>query len=102
MVDADIIVLPYQYLLDPKLRRSLQIDLEGSVIFFDEAHNLEGYCDDLLSVEITKDKFYSAITYLKQFHSYLLKKAAKEGSNYDCKSKINDIKYLISFFEKWS
>jgi regulator of telomere elongation helicase 1 len=37
---ADIIFMPYNYLIDSNTRSSLNIDLEDSVILFDEAHNL--------------------------------------------------------------
>jgi len=44
--DADIIFGPYNYFLDPVIRRSMGIDLEDAVIIFDEAHNIE----DVLSL----------------------------------------------------
>lgn len=37
----DIVVVPYQYILDPDLRKSLQINLKSSIIIFDEAHNID-------------------------------------------------------------
>ena len=39
--EADIIFVPYQYLIDKRKRNSLGILWEGSIIIFDEAHNLE-------------------------------------------------------------
>jgi hypothetical protein len=38
---ADLVFCPYSYLLDPVVRRSMQIDLNNSVLIFDEAHNIE-------------------------------------------------------------
>lgn len=39
--DADIIFLPYNYLIDSHIRQSLNMELEGASVIFDEAHNLE-------------------------------------------------------------
>jgi hypothetical protein len=37
---ADVLLVPYSAVLQPETRRSLGIELEGSVVIFDEAHNL--------------------------------------------------------------
>lgn len=49
---ADIVFLPYNYLLDPKARRSQQLDIKNSVIILDEAHNVERICEDSASFQI--------------------------------------------------
>ncbi|XP_059187977.1 Fanconi anemia group J protein [Centropristis striata] len=41
MQDAYIIFCPYNYLLDPMIRESMEIDLEGQIVVLDEAHNIE-------------------------------------------------------------
>jgi regulator of telomere elongation helicase 1 len=46
---ADLIFLPYNYLLDASVRASLAIDLRDSVIIFDEAHNIMSTCEDATS-----------------------------------------------------
>lgn len=38
--DADIVFVPYNYLIDPLARRSIGISIENSVLIFDEAHNV--------------------------------------------------------------
>ncbi|XP_030599345.1 Fanconi anemia group J protein isoform X2 [Archocentrus centrarchus] len=41
MQDAWIIFCPYNYLLDPMIRESMEIDLTGQILVLDEAHNIE-------------------------------------------------------------
>ena len=42
--NAELIFCPYNYLLDPVIRRAVQIDVEDAVIILDEAHNIEDIC----------------------------------------------------------
>ena len=39
--EADLVFCPYSYLVDPVIRSAMNIALEGSVLIFDEAHNIE-------------------------------------------------------------
>jgi len=58
---ADVIFLPYNYLLDTKIRNSLDIDFNGSVIIFDEAHNVQKLCEETASVSISGQDIALAI-----------------------------------------
>jgi Fanconi anemia group J protein len=40
--DADIVFMPYNYLIDPLIRESCDIKLEKNIVILDEAHNIEG------------------------------------------------------------
>lgn len=51
--NADITFMPYNYLLDPKTRRSQGVDLQNQVILLDEAHNVEKTCEDAASLQIS-------------------------------------------------
>nr|CAD7426803.1 unnamed protein product [Timema monikensis] len=48
---ADIIFMPYNYLLDPKTRKAQGIDLANSIILLDEAHNIEKVCEESASLQ---------------------------------------------------
>ena len=41
---AELIFCPYNYLLDPVIRRAVQVDVEDAVLILDEAHNIEDIC----------------------------------------------------------
>lgn len=49
---AEVIFLPYNYILDPKARRAQQLDLRNSVVILDEAHNVEHICEDSASFQL--------------------------------------------------
>ncbi|CAG9783483.1 unnamed protein product [Diatraea saccharalis] len=50
--DADIIFMPYNYLLDPKSRKANGVDLMNNVVILDEAHNVEKMCEESASLQI--------------------------------------------------
>ncbi|XP_049608196.1 regulator of telomere elongation helicase 1 isoform X1 [Syngnathus scovelli] len=80
---ADIIFMPYNYLLDPKSRRAQSIDLAGSVVIFDEAHNVERTCEESTSFDMTPYDLASAINALTR----LLNDHVQEASFADTSSQ---------------
>lgn len=44
--------MPYNYLLDPKTRKSQGIDLQNTVVLLDEAHNVEKVCEEAASLQV--------------------------------------------------
>lgn len=51
--NADITFMPYNYLLDPKMRKAQGIDLKNNIVLLDEAHNVEKMCEESASLEIS-------------------------------------------------
>lgn len=54
--DADLILLPYNYLFDQEARKTLSqngLNWKNSVVIFDEAHNLESFASDAASFDLT-------------------------------------------------
>jgi regulator of telomere elongation helicase 1 len=39
---ADLILMPYNYLIDEKIRENFEIDYRNAVLIIDEAHNIGG------------------------------------------------------------
>lgn len=63
---ADIIFMPYNYLLDAKSRRAHGIDLKGTVVIFDEAHNVEKMCEESASFDLTPHDVASGLDVIDQ------------------------------------
>ncbi|XP_029075924.1 regulator of telomere elongation helicase 1 isoform X16 [Monodon monoceros] len=63
---ADIIFMPYNYLLDAKSRRAYGIDLKGTVVVFDEAHNVEKMCEEAASFDLTPHDVASGLDVIDQ------------------------------------
>ena len=58
---SDVLFLPYNYLLDPKARKALNINLASDVLIFDEAHNIERVCADAASFNLSSLDLAGAI-----------------------------------------
>eukprot|EP00698_Gefionella_okellyi_P005920 TRINITY_DN1534_c0_g1_i3.p1 TRINITY_DN1534_c0_g1~~TRINITY_DN1534_c0_g1_i3.p1 ORF type:complete len:631 (+),score=83.38 TRINITY_DN1534_c0_g1_i3:451-2343(+) len=52
-LDADLVLCPYSYLMEPQVRSSLGIPLKGSCIIIDEAHNIEDAARNAVSLELS-------------------------------------------------
>ncbi|KAB0404236.1 hypothetical protein E2I00_016804, partial [Balaenoptera physalus] len=63
---ADIIFMPYNYLLDTKSRCAHGIDLKGTVVVFDEAHNVEKMCEEAASFDLTPHDVASGLDVIDQ------------------------------------
>ncbi|NXC41899.1 FANCJ protein, partial [Penelope pileata] len=60
MVGADIVFCPYNYLLDPQIRESMEINLKGQVVILDEAHNIEDSAREAVSYSVTESQLRAA------------------------------------------
>uniref|UniRef100_A0A671NKQ5 Regulator of telomere elongation helicase 1 n=1 Tax=Sinocyclocheilus anshuiensis TaxID=1608454 RepID=A0A671NKQ5_9TELE len=82
---ADVIFMPYNYLLDPKSRRAHNIELKGAVVIFDEAHNVEKMCEESISFDLTPYDLISAIEAVDR----LLREQASDISKADSAEDFN-------------
>ncbi|KAK3129502.1 hypothetical protein QOZ80_6BG0480720 [Eleusine coracana subsp. coracana] len=56
---AQLVFCPYNYLISPIVRRAMDIDIGGSIIILDEAHNIEDIARDAGSVDVDKESLHS-------------------------------------------
>ncbi|XP_071807478.1 regulator of telomere elongation helicase 1-like [Asterias amurensis] len=76
--NADIIFMPYNYLLDARARRAHGVELNGNIVIFDEAHNVEKMCEESASFDLTSYDLASCV----EETDHLLKKTVEvEMSN---------------------
>ncbi|VDN96954.1 unnamed protein product [Rodentolepis nana] len=69
--DAEILFMPYNYLLDVKIRSLYGIELTNAIVIFDEAHNIEQVCEDAASATLTSTSLASAIEELRVMGEYI-------------------------------
>ena len=72
---SDLVMLPYNYLLDGSIRNTLKIDWKDSIVIFDEAHNLERVASDASSFTLTASDIAACIRELQ----LVLKKLQSEN-----------------------
>jgi regulator of telomere elongation helicase 1 len=58
---ADIIFMPYNYLIEEDIRASLKIDFQNSIIIFDEGHNVPSSCEEAASFSIDSNGLQKVI-----------------------------------------
>lgn len=67
--EAELVICPYSYLLDPGSRESIDIvptdSLTQSVLIFDEAHNIEDACREAATLDITLEDLHNLQNELK-------------------------------------
>ncbi|KAH6577271.1 hypothetical protein BASA81_014073 [Batrachochytrium salamandrivorans] len=63
---ADIIFLPYNYLINRNSRTSQSFSLDNAIVILDEGHNMESSCNDATSFEISTDDIVSSIQEIDQ------------------------------------
>ncbi|XP_069739809.1 regulator of telomere elongation helicase 1 isoform X2 [Narcine bancroftii] len=81
--NAELIFMPYNYLLDPKSRKAHDIDLRGAIIIFDEAHNVEKMCEECASFDLTPFDLASGIEAVNLILEEEAKKCQHNGDNPD-------------------
>ncbi|CAF3501536.1 unnamed protein product [Rotaria socialis] len=59
--DVQLILCPYNYLIDPRVRNSMQVSITNAIIIIDEAHNIEDCARESMKFEVRKYDFEQAL-----------------------------------------
>ncbi|KDO28776.1 hypothetical protein SPRG_19987 [Saprolegnia parasitica CBS 223.65] len=65
---ANVIFMPYNYLVDPPLRASLGVSLENAILIFDEAHNVESIASEAASYSLSTEDIQGCIKEAQECH----------------------------------
>ncbi|MES1911677.1 MAG: hypothetical protein MHM6MM_004075 [Cercozoa sp. M6MM] len=80
---AHIVLAPYNYIVDPEVRSSVEgLDalLSNAIIIFDEAHNLDSVCGDAASASIGTAEIAQCADELSTVHELLLQQQQQQDA----------------------
>lgn len=86
--NAEIVFMPYNYLMDGTIRRTLKIAWDNAIVIFDEAHNLERVASDAASFSMSSADIASCIEEMKQIVSILRDQHVVHEATKDIKENI--------------
>ncbi|KAF2884481.1 hypothetical protein ILUMI_21698 [Ignelater luminosus] len=101
--EADVVFMPYNYLIDPRVRNTIGVELINCIVILDEAHNIERICEESASKQITSTDITLCIEEVTE-----VMKALTEGSILDMTDESVDfsaedlctLKQMLLDFEK--
>uniref|UniRef100_A0A3B4XSB8 DNA 5'-3' helicase n=1 Tax=Seriola lalandi dorsalis TaxID=1841481 RepID=A0A3B4XSB8_SERLL len=89
MQSAAIIFCPYNYLLDPMIRESMEIDLAGQILVLDEAHNIEDCARESASYTLDRNNLLTCKDELDSMVKNKIRASKHEPLRNFCYSLIN-------------
>ena len=98
---ADIVFLPYNYLVDGKMQDQLNL-VENNLVIFDEAHNVDAQCCEASSIDFTPDIWRSCakeIEFAQRLAERELltaQKMAEKSRETEVKRETGQFKFLLT------
>ena len=80
---AEIIFMPYNYIFDPSIRRTMKLELANAVVILDEGHNVGKVCEESFSYEISSIDLAVAIKEVNRILVYLVKTSDSTTKNHE-------------------
>ncbi|XP_058098589.1 uncharacterized protein LOC131243331 isoform X2 [Magnolia sinica] len=53
--EAQLVFCPYTYIINPIIRRAMEVDIKGAIVILDEAHNIEDMARDAGSLDVEEE-----------------------------------------------
>jgi regulator of telomere elongation helicase 1 len=93
--ESEIIFMPYNYVVDANIRAQQSVDIDNSIIIFDEAHNIDKICEDACSVELPLSTFAGLLNSVKAAARYIKQHPAPADSHLMSISLVGSPHYII-------
>ncbi|CAI2382215.1 unnamed protein product [Moneuplotes crassus] len=74
---ANLVTMPYNYIINPRIRKHMEVSLQDSIVIVDEAHNFGPACESNATVELDRDVLKEMLKQIK-FIPYKLAKLKKQ------------------------
>ncbi|XP_052202294.1 uncharacterized protein LOC127808030 isoform X2 [Diospyros lotus] len=62
--DAQLVFCPYSYIINPLIRKAMEVDIKGAILILDEAHNIEDMAREAGSMDAEEDALHKLQTEL--------------------------------------
>ncbi|RHY19829.1 hypothetical protein DYB32_010166, partial [Aphanomyces invadans] len=96
---ADIVFMPYNYLVEPFVRNSLGVTLENAVLIFDEAHN-ESVATDAASYSLSSLDVQGCIKEVEECHNLIVSGRIQPGEDTYLNSQPGA--FIFEFFNQFN
>ncbi|GAQ79169.1 Helicase [Klebsormidium nitens] len=93
--EASIVFCPYNYIIDPVIRKAMEMDIKNSIIILDEAHNIEDVAREAASTTVD-------LVALDEVRLELQKMVHEEGQMETYQPLIDMTEGIISWIEEKS
>ena len=61
----DFLLVPYNYVLNPLMRKRIKLEIKDKIIVFDEAHNIESNAESCFTKELSLLDFNKTLKEIK-------------------------------------
>lgn len=95
-LQSDVVVLPYQMVLHEPTRTALGIDLKGSILIVDEAHNIVDAISGVYSSQLTFDAVTGARQQLERYMERYMHRLSHRNSVF-----IREVQAFVTGLEKY-
>jgi Fanconi anemia group J protein len=95
---AELIFCPFDYIVSPTIREAMNVNIDGAVVIFDEAHNIEDVCRESGGVEVTGNQLLAIISELNQYMDPL---SGAPRENLECPSEHMSQLSAVTVLHQW-